>query len=513
MRIVDNRALMLRVRNPGLVTTAIPKSQVFPDNVVLVHWGLDEARVLRNLGIRNVPSPIEGKYDWPGQYKPFDHQKKTAAFLTMHQRAFCFNQQGTGKTMSAIWAADYLMNEGVVNRVLVICPLSIMDSAWRDDLFKVAMHRSVDVAHGSKDKRRAIINSDAEFVIINFDGVEIVKDDIRNGGFDLVIVDEATGYKNPQTDRWKALNHVVTPDTWLWLMTGTPAAQSPEDAFGLAKLVNPRAVPRSAGSFKDMVMYKAGPFRWVPRVNAGAIVNQVLQPAIRFTKDQCLDLPDMIYTKRDVPLTKQQERYYNDIRIRMRATAAGESISAANAAVNLSKLIQISGGAVYSDNKETISFDVRPRYNALMEVIAETSNKVLVFVPYTHTVNMIAEKLKADGISAEIIDGSVPAKKRTDIFRAFQSGPDPKVLVIQPQAAAHGVTLTAADTIVWWGPTYSVEIYEQANARVHRQGQVNKCTVIQLQGSPAEKRVYAILDRKISIHTKIVDLYNEVLES
>jgi SNF2 family DNA or RNA helicase len=465
------------------------------------------------MGIKNVPSPIEGKYDWPGQYKPFDHQKKTAAFLTMHQRAFCFNQQGTGKTMSAIWAADYLMNEGVVNRVLVICPLSIMDSAWRDDLFKVAMHRSVDVAHGSKDKRRAIINSDAEFVIINFDGVEIVKDDIRNGGFDLVIVDEATGYKNPQTDRWKALNHVVTPDTWLWLMTGTPAAQSPEDAFGLAKLVNPRAVPRSAGSFKDMVMYKAGPFRWVPRVNAGAIVNQVLQPAIRFTKDQCLDLPDMIYTKRDVPLTKQQERYYNDIRIRMRATAAGESISAANAAVNLSKLIQISGGAVYSDNKETISFDVRPRYNALMEVIAETSNKVLVFVPYTHTVNMIAEKLKADGISAEIIDGSVPAKKRTDIFRAFQSGPDPKVLVIQPQAAAHGVTLTAADTIVWWGPTYSVEIYEQANARVHRQGQVNKCTVIQLQGSPAEKRVYAILDRKISIHTKIVDLYNEVLES
>jgi SNF2 family DNA or RNA helicase len=513
MRIVDNRALMLRVRNPGLVTTAIPKSKAFPDNVVLVHWGLDEARVLRNIGIRNVPSPIEGKYDWPGQYKPFDHQKKTASFLTMHQRAFCFNQQGTGKTMSAIWAADYLMNEGIVNRVLVICPLSIMDSAWRDDLFKVAMHRSVDVAHGAKSKRQAIINSSAEFVIINFDGVDIVKEDIKAGGFDLVIVDEATGYKNPQTKRWKALNHAITPDTWLWMMTGTPAAQSPEDAFGLAKLVNPRAVPRSAGSFKDMVMYKAGPFRWVPRANAGAIVNQVLQPAIRFTKDQCLDLPDMVYAKRDVPMTKQQERYYNDIRLRMRATAAGESISAANAAVNLSKLIQISGGAVYSDNGETVTFDATPRYNALMEVITESNNKVLVFVPYTHTVEMIAEKLNADGISAEVINGSVPASKRTDIFRSFQSSPDPKVLVIQPQAAAHGVTLTAADTIVWWGPTHSVEIYEQANARVHRQGQVNKCTVIQLQGSPAEKRVYAVLDRKIDMHTKIVDLYNEILES
>ena len=112
-----------------------------------------------------------------------------------------------------------------------------------------------------------------------------------------------------------------------------------------------------------------------------------------------------------------------------------------------------------------------------------------------------------------VVDGSVPASKRTDIFRSFQSGPDPKVLVIQPQAAAHGVTLTAADTIVWWGPTYSVEIYEQANARVHRHGQVNKCTVIQLQGSAAEKRVYAALDKKIDTHSKIVDLYNEILES
>ena len=486
MQIIDNRALLMRVRNPGLITTAIPKSREFPDNVVVVHWGLDEARVLKNIGVRNVPSPIEGRYVWPGQYSPFAHQKKTSAFLTLHQRAFCFNQQGTGKTMSAIWAADYLLNAGIINRVLIICPLSIMDSAWRDDLFKTAMHRSVDVAYGPKWKREAIINSGAEFVIINFDGVDIVQDAIIKGRFDLVIVDEATGYKNPPTKRWKALNKIVAPDTWLWMMTGTPAAQSPEDAFGLAKLINPKAVPRSAGSFKDMVMYKSGPFKWIPRPNAGAIVSQVLQPAIRFTKDQCLDLPDMVYVKRDVPLTKQQEKFYNAIRIRMRAEASGESISAANAAVNLSKLIQISGGAV---------------------------NKVLVFVPYTHTVDMVAAKLSADGISVAVIDGSVPASKRTDIFRAFQSGPDPKVLVIQPQAAAHGVTLTAADTIVWWGPTYSVEIYEQANARVHRQGQVNKCTVIQLQGSAAEKRVYAALDKKIDSHLRIVDLYNEVLES
>ena len=108
----------------------------------MVNWGVDEAHTLKKLNI-NVPSPIEGKYEWSGQYKPYEHQKTTAAFLTMNRRAFCFNEQGTGKTASAIWASDFLMTQGKVNRVLVICPLSIMDSAWRNDLFSFAMHRTV----------------------------------------------------------------------------------------------------------------------------------------------------------------------------------------------------------------------------------------------------------------------------------------------------------------------------------------------------------------------------------
>ena len=129
-----------------------------------------------------------------------------------------------------------------------------MDSAWRADLFSFAMHRSVDIAYGNKKKRADIINSGAEFVIINYDGVDIVKEEILNGGFDCIIVDEATHYKNAQTKRWKTLKKLISDDTWLWMMTGTPAAQSPLDAYGLAKLVNPLSVPRFFGSFRDQVM-------------------------------------------------------------------------------------------------------------------------------------------------------------------------------------------------------------------------------------------------------------------
>lgn len=512
MRIIDTRGLLLRLRNPAKITTAIPTSKVVGDNEVLVKWGVDEARVLRNLNVKDVPSPILGKYDWPGRYKPFDHQKTTASFLTMNPRAFCFNEQGTGKTASAIWAADFLMKQGKINRVLIICPLSIMDSAWRNDLFSFAMHRTVDIAHGAKKKRQEIIGSDTEFVIINYDGVEIVKDDIANGGFDLIIVDEATHYKNAQSKRWKVLASIMTGDTWLWMMTGTPAAQSPVDAYGLAKLVNPKEVPRFFGAFRELVMHKVTQFKWAPKPNATEIVYNALQPAIRFTKEQCLDLPEMTYVKREVELTAQQKKFYEILRKQMMTTAGGEQITAANAAVNMNKLLQISCGAVYSDTGETVEFDVKNRYKVLREVIDESSQKVLIFVPFKHVIGILKEKLDKEGITNDVINGDVSANKRTAIFKEFQDTDNPRVLIIQPQAAAHGVTLTAANTIVWWGPTSSLETYAQANARVHRSGQKHPCTVVQLQGSPVEKRIYKMLDDRINVHTKMIDLYQDILE-
>tara|TARA_R100001086_G_scaffold239476_1_gene164912 strand:+ start:838 stop:2373 length:1536 start_codon:yes stop_codon:yes gene_type:complete len=511
VQIVRDRAVLLRLRDPDKVVDLIPKSKKLPDNQVLVNWGLDETHVLNNLSIK-VPSPIESRYKWAGKLKPFEHQKTTSSFLTLHKRAFCFNEQGTGKTASAIWASDYLMKEGKINRVLVICPLSIMDSAWRTDLFTFAMHRTVDIAYGDAKKRKKIINQGAEYVIINYDGVEVVADDIANGGFDLIIVDEATHYKNAQTKRWKVLNKLLTPDKWLWMMTGTPAAQSPLDAYGLAKLINPTAVPKFYSSFRDMVMVKITQFKWIPKDSSVDTVFKALQPAIRFTKEECLDLPDMVYTKREVEMSRQQKKYYQELKDRMVMQAAGEQITAPNAAVNMNKLLQISCGAVYTDGGEALEFDISHRYKVLKEVIDESSKKVLVFVPFKHVIDILKDKLTKDKITSDIIRGDVSAPKRTEIFKRFQTMPDPKVLIIQPQSAAHGVTLTAANTVVWWGPTSSLETYAQANARVHRSGQDQKCTVVQLQSSPVEKRIYSLLDSRINIHTKIIDLYKDLLD-
>jgi len=511
LKIVENKALLLNLRHPGKVANVIPKSKKLSDHEVIVNWGIDETQVLRNMGI-NAPSPIEGRYKWTGRYDPYDHQKTTASFMTLHKKSFCFNEQGTGKTASAIWASDYLLEQGKINRVLVICPLSIMESAWRNDLFNFAMHRKVDVAYGSAKKRKEIIAGDAEYVIINYDGVEIVSEEVANGGFDLIIVDEATHYKNVQTKRWKTLNKLVNKDTWLWMMTGTPAAQSPTDAYGIAKLVNPEGVPRFFGSFRDQVMQKVTNFKWIPKETSTDTVHQALQPAIRFTKEECLDLPPMVYVERQVDMTAQQKKYYKELKSKMVMQAAGEQITAANAAVNMNKLLQISSGAVYTDTGEALEFDISNRYKVMREVIDESSKKVLVFVPFKHTIDMLTNKLRKDGITTEVIRGDVSAARRTDIFKRFQENDDPKVLVIQPQSAAHGVTLTAANTVIWWAPTSSLETYAQANARVHRSGQDQKCTVVHIQGSYAEKRVYSLLNNRIDVHTKMIDLYKEVLD-
>jgi SNF2 family DNA or RNA helicase len=445
-------------------------------------------------------------------FEPFDHQRKTASFLVANHRAFCFNEQGTGKTASVIWGADQLMNAGIVKRVLIVCPLSIMQSAWQADLFKFAVHRSVDVAYGDAKKRAKIVQSKAQFVIINYDGLTTIADELLNSNcFDLIVIDEANAYKNVQTKRWKLMNKLVRPSTRLWLLTGTPASQSPLDAYGLGRLCAPQKSPRFFGDFRESVMQQFSMYRWIPRPNAEQIVFDMLQPAIRFTKDECLDLPEVIHTSRYAPLTPSQRKYYKELKDQMLLEAAGEEISSVNAAAKMNKLLQISCGAVYSDSGAVVEFDVSDRLKAVREVIEEASHKVLIFVPFKHTISMLSEYLNKEGITCEVINGDVPVQARTRIFKNFQETKDPRVLVIQPQAAAHGVTLTAANVVIWYAPVTSTETYLQANARINRPGQRNAMTIVHIEGSPIERKLYAMLQSNITNHEKVVDLYKKEL--
>ena len=519
MEIIDNKALVLRTRNPEKYSV-IPKHKIIGEEdgiyQVAVYWGLDESRVLRNLGVKDVPSPITKRYDWPGKFIPMAHQIETASFLTLHRRAFCFNDPGTGKTLSALWAADYLMKRGEVRRILILCPLSIMHSAWMGDINRSVIHRSAVVAHHQQAARRIeMIQQDYEIVITNYDGLNLVADEVKNDGrFDLVIVDEANAYKNPSTRRWKALSTIIRPETYLWMMTGTPASQSPVDAYGLARLVNPSGVPKFQTAWRDKVMNKISMFKWAPKLNARDMVYDALQPAIRFTKDQCLDLPPVVTITREVPMTPQQNKYYKMLKEQMMVRAAGETISAVNAGVAVNKLLQISCGAAYTDEREVVEFDAAPRLNVLEEVLEETERKVLIFALFRSSIDTIVTYLTKAGYAVAQIHGDVTASKRGQIINDFQTTDNIRVLVMQPQATAHGITLTAADTVVFFGPLMSVEQYIQCIARADRKGQdSDKVTVVHIQSSAIEKKLFSAMSTKVSDHGLLVGMYDSEVKN
>lgn len=515
MELIEGRAILINVRRPerfaAVLTDFVLLGETDGIHELLVRWTKGNVETLIKLGLKGVPALLERDYHWPGAFTPMSHQKVTASFLVNHEKCFVFDETGVGKTASVAWGTDYMLQQKKINRVLIVCPLSIINAAWKRDLFNVVPHRSVGVAYGTVKTRAAVIAGKYEYVIINYDGIELVLDELLAGNFDCIVADECTALKNVQTARWKAFSKVAKAANRVVLMTGTPAAQSPEDAYGLAKLVNPAGVPHFAGAWKDLVMQKVSMFRWIPRTRSKDLVHRALQPAIRHTKEQCLDLPDMVYVTRDVPMTKAQEDAYKRLKDQMLLESQGEVITAVNAAAKLTKLLQISCGVARADDGSAVHFDVSPRLKELSDIIAATLHKVIVFAPFTHTIEMIEAHLNKEGTACAVINGEVPLSKRSKLITDFEGAADPRVLIIQPKAAAHGITLVAADTVVWFGPTTSVETFIQANARAYRKGQKNKVTVHMIQGSLAERKIYAVLNSKLVDHAQLIELYNEIM--
>ncbi len=504
------KALALKLDYPARVLETIPTAKVLRPNIVVAPHRLDEVRVLRNLGFE-APSPILHYYDWPGKFRPYEHQKDTAAFLTINQRALVLNEIGTGKTQSALWAADYLIQTGQVKKVLIVSPLSTLERVWGDAIFFGFPNRKAIVLHGTADRRRKLLRTEADFYIINHDGFPIISE-ITKDMFDLVIVDEAAVLRNHSTQRYKVLRKWMdkNPETRLWLMTGTPTPNDPSDAWTLARLVRSPYVPDSFTNFRDQVMMKVGMYKWMPRPNSMEIVKNVLHPAVRYTRDECFDLPDTVVQTRKVELTAEQRKHYQSM-IRHLITESGTeagTITAVNEAVKLQKLVQIACGVAYDDDGANVELDCSPRVNIVKELIEEAGEKVIVFVPLTGTLKMLERELSKHWTIGDV-NGSVSSSKRNEIFHNFQNERDPRVLIAHPATMAHGLTLTSASTVIWYGPITSNEQYVQANGRIERIGKRHVSNVVHIEGTELEHKMYQRLANKQKLQGLLLDLIQQ----
>lgn len=475
--------------------------------MVAVHHGVEECLVLRNLGFRSVPSPVLHYYNWPGRYKPMAHQKSTAAFLTTHRKALVLNEPGTGKTASAAWAADFLMRQKVIERVLIISPLSTVRTVWAKELKTFLPHRHFEMLTGSRQRRAELLQRPGlEFAIINHDGVEVIQDYLDM--FDLVIYDEATALKNPSTSRFQLFhNWVQRANPWLWLLTGTPFSQTPVDAWALAKIISSPNLTKTYTGFKDLVMNKVSTFRWVPRSNALETCRHVLQPSIRYTLDECIDLPQTVISDRQTGLSVAQAKAFKEMK--EKAVLAAHDITALNAAVVLQKLIQIVCGVVYNKDGDHIQIDAAQRFDDLRELIEEAGDKIIVYIPLRGVQDWLAREL-GKYYSVASVHGDVGLKERSRIFESFQSDGQYQVLLAHPKVASHGLTLTAAKTIVWYAPIYSLEQYEQANARIRRLGTTTKTHVVHLWATNFERELYTRLQYKKQVLGDFLNLVSGI---
>ena len=516
MLIVEQaKALALKLNNPERVLAAIPTAKPYTVQgvpLVVAPHRVDEVRVLRNLGIK-APSPILHYYDWPGRYTPYEHQKQTAAFLTLQQRGLVLNEIGTGKTQSALWAADYLIKTRQIQKVLILSPLSTLERVWADGIFTGLIHRKFVVLHGTAERRLKMLTRDVDFYIINHDGFPIIKEQ-SHGMFDLVIVDEAAVYRNPSTNRFKLLRRWLdhNPETRLWLMTGTPTPNEPTDAWALAKLVNSPYCTRTFTAFREQVMMKIGQWKHVPRPESVEIVRHILQPSVRYTRDECFDLPDTVVQTRKVDMTAEQTKHYKQMLkhfvVELTKERATGTITAVNEAIKVQKLVQIACGVAYDDEGRNVEIDCAPRINVVKEIIEEAGEKVIVFVPLTGTLHMLEQEL-GKHFTVGVVNGEVSAPKRNEVFHNFQHSQDPRVLIAHPGTMAHGLTLTSASTIIWYGPINSNEIYGQANGRIERIGKKHVSNVIHIEATDLEAKMYERLRNKQRLQGVLLDLIQQ----
>lgn len=508
----SKKSVVLKLKEPNRITTVIPTAKTFQfkgSTLVAVPHKIDETRVLRNMGF-SVPSPVGYYYDWPGMFKPFDAQRATVDFLSLNPRAFCLNGMGSGKTLATLWTFDYLRKQGRATRLLISAPLSTLERTWADEVFKHFPHLEYAVLHGSREKRLKLLAQKADIYLVNHHGMKIIADALKDRpDIDTIAIDEiAQAARNASTDIWKAHNMVCNKQSsrQVWGLTGTPTPNAPTDAWAQCRLIVPSNVPPYFNRFKDQVMKQQGPFTWIPRPNATETVKQVMQPAIRFALEDCTDLPECIYTTRHVELTDDQQKAYKEMLTRLKLEIDGGEVLAVNEAVKVSKLVQIACGVAYNSNSEEVTIDAKPRLELVREVIEEAGTKTIVFVPFVSSVGLVTEYLRSHGFTVECIHGGVSKQSRDTILSSFQKTKDPQVLVAIPSTMSHGLSLTAANTIVFYAPITSNDVYGQACARVRRPGQKHTQLIVNIEGTPVERKMYDRLQKKSKMQGILLDL-------
>lgn len=431
------------------------------------------------------------------------YQRRAISFIKDRRRCGLFLDMGLGKTSSALTAVSDLRDEFAIHKVLIVAPLRVANSVWAQETRKWAhlKHLRVSVCTGPQKTRLAALQADADVYVINRENLDWLVD--AKGAkwpFDMVIIDESSSFKNSSTKRFKALRRVLPRVEYMVLLTGTPSPNGLLDIWSQMYLIDfGQALGRTMTAFKqrffepDYMGYK-----FTPREGSADKIHSLIGPSvIHMSAEDYLDLPSRIDLIERVDLPSNSLTIYKDFEKTLLAELEnGEEVEAVTAAALANKLLQFANGGMYTDANGSWSSIHAEKLDALAEIIEDNSNENLL-VAYNYRFDL--ERLKARFPDAVVLD------KSQETIDRWNRG-EIKMLLAHPASAGHGLNLQdGGATIVWFGLTWSLEYYQQFNARLHRQGQTKPVKILHVVArNTIDERVLHVLSSKNATQQKLL---------
>jgi len=450
--------------------------------------------------------------------KPFDHQVK-AYNMALRNPAFAFlMDMGTGKSLAAVAVAGRRFLDGQVKRLLIVAPSSVV-SVWPNEFQSYAAFRyEIKVLEGTRIKRIASLNEfkntyfpeALQIAVINYESTWRIEDELLTFQPDMVICDESQRIKTHNAAQSKALHKLGDNAKYKLILTGTPVQNSPLDTFSQWRFLDKNIFGMSYFAFKAhyAVMGGYGNHKVMGYIHKDELIIKAHSIAYRVTKEEALDLPEQIDEKRYCKLEPKAQRVYENIRRENFAELSKGEISTTNVLTRLLRLSQITGGFVADDdgNVDNIS---KAKLEALSEIIDDVMSagkKIVIFARFVEEMKAIRVLLEGKDLDYSFIAGEVKISDRGQEVETFQNDPDCKVFLAQIQTAGLGITLTAADTAVFYSLDFNYANYSQARARIHRIGQKFNCTYIHLLvKNSVDEKIMSALAAKKNIAAEIVD--------
>ncbi|MDY2965965.1 MAG: DEAD/DEAH box helicase [Megasphaera massiliensis] len=431
------------------------------------------------------------------------YQKYSVQFIKDHPVAALLLDCGLGKTVITLTAInDLIYDEFSVKKILVVCPLRVCN-VWRDEIkhWDHLRNLTCSLVNGTATERRRALQKQADIYIVNRENLVWFYEHCEMS-FDMVVLDELSSFKNHQAKRFKAMKAMRPKVKRIVGLTGTPTGNGLMDLWAEFRILDMgERLGRFISQYRNlyfkpdkrngMVVYSYKPLPGAEE----AIYHQIADITVSMKATDYLEMPELVSVVKEVSLSEKEKKRYDELKKSLVLELPGGEVTAANAASLTLKLSQMANGAIYTDDKDVVAIHDR-KLDALEDLVESANGKpVLVAYWFKHDKDRIRKRMEAREL------------KEPQDFADWNAGKIP-VALIHPASAGHGLNLQQGGSIlIWFGPTWSLELYQQTNARLWRQGQADKTVIIQhiVARDTIDERILNVLEHKDGTQAALIE--------